>query len=470
MTETAASWRELLSGRNAVWAMALSVGITLHAINTYLSATILPTAVKEIGGIELYAWNTTLFIVTAIFGAAWAGQLLSQRGAKFAYGVAACFMFLGSGVAFISPSMPVMLLGRALQGLGGGLLMALAYAMVPQLYRQALWSRAMALLSGMWGVATLLGPAIGGIFAELGLWREAFGVVLPITLLYGLFTISVLPNKQDASQAQPLAWIQISCLTLAVLLLSFVSLLEQTLWHLLGSLVAIGLFAFMVKQDRQGRVRLMPAGSFKLGTPINLILLTMAMLIFVVTLEAFLPFFLQSLHGMTPFYAGMMAAVMAAGWALSELYSAKWSGKRALKAIAAGPVAVLLGMVLLTFYLPQVSDAESASTVVISIILGVSLALIGFGIGLGWPHLSAQVFMSVKQDEQDMAASAMTSLQMFAGAVAAALFGLIANIQGMAMSIEGTANSGLGILLATMLAAILAAVSAAKLAKGLGNV
>lgn len=461
MSESQASWRELLTGKNGVWAMALSIGITLHAVNTYLSATILPTAVKEIGGIELYAWNTTLFIVTAIFGAAWAGQLLSQKGSRFAYGIAAGFMFLGSGVAFVAPSMPIMLLGRALQGLGGGLLMTLAYAMVPQLFRQALWSRAMALLSGMWGVATLLGPAIGGVFAEFGLWREAFGSVLPITLLYGIFTIKVLPVNVKELTHHPLAWLQISCLTLAVLVLSFVSLLDQVAWHIAGGGTAIALFILMVRQDKRSPVRLMPKGSFKLGTSMNLILVTMAMLIFVVTLEAFLPFFLQSLHGMTPFYAGLMAAAMAAGWAISELYSAKWSGKQSLRAIAAGPMLVLVGLVGLSYYLPLVAPAVG----MVTNILGVLLALVGFGIGLGWPHLSAQVFMCVDEDEQDMAASAMTSLQMFAGAIAAALFGLIANVQGMAETLEGTSATSFGMLLTGALAAALSLIAAFSLTK-----
>ncbi|MBA5791107.1 MFS transporter, partial [Escherichia coli] len=65
-------------------------------------------------------------------------------------------------------TMPWMLAGRTAQGFGGGILFALSYALIRVVFDARLWSRAMAMVSGMWGVATLCGPAIGGIFAETG--------------------------------------------------------------------------------------------------------------------------------------------------------------------------------------------------------------------------------------------------------------------------------------------------------------
>lgn len=80
---------------------------------------------------------------------------------------------------------------------------ALSYAMINLVYVPALWPRAMALISGMWGVATLVGPAVGGIFAQLNAWRFAFGVMLPLMVIYGLFLLTIMPKKQKDDGTRP---------------------------------------------------------------------------------------------------------------------------------------------------------------------------------------------------------------------------------------------------------------------------
>ncbi|WP_424579940.1 MFS transporter, partial [Vibrio cholerae] len=83
----------------------------------------------------------------------------------------------------------------------------------------------MALISGMWGVATLVGPAVGGIFAQLNAWRFAFGVMLPLMVIYGLFLLTIMPRKQKDDGTRPrLPLIQLTLLTAAVLVVSAGSL------------------------------------------------------------------------------------------------------------------------------------------------------------------------------------------------------------------------------------------------------
>lgn len=102
---------------------------------------------------------------------------------------------------------------------------ALSYAMINLVYVPALWPRAMALISGMWGVATLVGPAVGGIFAQLNAWRFAFGVMLPLMVIYGLFLLTIMPKKQKDDGTRPcLPLIQLTLLTAAVLVVSARSL------------------------------------------------------------------------------------------------------------------------------------------------------------------------------------------------------------------------------------------------------
>ncbi|MGP4132233.1 MFS transporter [Pantoea tagorei] len=114
------SWNDLLGGRNLFFSIALSGGVALHAINIYIATTVLPSVVNEIGGLELYSWNTTLFVVASILGSALTSRLLALVGARKAYLVAVMLFIAGSLVCALAQTMPVMLAGRALQGLGGG--------------------------------------------------------------------------------------------------------------------------------------------------------------------------------------------------------------------------------------------------------------------------------------------------------------------------------------------------------------
>eukprot|EP01030_Chromulinospumella_sphaerica_P018133 gene18133-17985_t len=165
---------------------ALQRGVVLHAINVYIATTILPSVVRDIGGIDYYAWNTTLFVTASILGSALSARLLVGLGARGAYTLATLVFAAGALICAFAPSMPVMLAGRLIQGLGGGFLFALSYAMIRLVFHETLWPRAMALVSGMWGVATLIGPAVGGVFAELGVWRAAFWSLIPVAGLFAL--------------------------------------------------------------------------------------------------------------------------------------------------------------------------------------------------------------------------------------------------------------------------------------------
>src|SRR5690606_31078580 len=125
--------------------------------------------------------------------------------------------------------------GRTWQGMGGGLLLGLSYSAVRIVFDARLWSRAMVLVSSMWGVATLAGPAIGGIFAQTGHWRLAFWAVLPIAAGLALLVTTQLVGKTadtGVSVKAPLG--KILLLALSVLLVSVASLSQHFVWNAAG--------------------------------------------------------------------------------------------------------------------------------------------------------------------------------------------------------------------------------------------
>lgn len=420
-------WGALLRGRNGVVCLALAGGVMLHAINVYVTITILPSVVEEIGGAAYYAWNTTLFILASIVGSAVSSSVLERFGPGASYRLAILVFLSGAAVCALAPSMPLLLAGRTVQGLGGGVLFALSYAMIRIVFDAPLWPRAMAVVSSMWGAATLAGPALGGVFAEFDMWRGAFWGLLVVGIPYLLLTEKILPKKEaNRVGGAAVAWLQIGFLTLAVMLISVGSLSQGLAINLGGILGAAILIAALIFAERQRPLRLLPRGSFDPGASLSILYAVMALLVIGMQTEIFVPYFLQAMHDLSPFVAGYLAALMAAGWAISAILFSGLKGAGARRAVVLGPMTVTLALLVLAAVLPAASPAGGIGLFVIA----TSLTGVGFGIGLAWPHLLARVLVVAPKDEEDKASSGITTLQLFATALGAALAGMVANANG----------------------------------------
>lgn len=455
------SWSELLRGKNAPRSIALSGGIALYATNTYIATTILPSVVAEIGGLALYAWSTTLYVVASIIGSALTSKLLQRTGPRLAYTLATLIFMVGVLICALAPNMPVMLVGRLIQGLGGGMLLALCYSMIQLVFEERLWPRAMALVSGMWGVATLVGPAVGGVFAEMDAWRFAFGAMVPISLAYMVLTHRALPPR-DATASTPtrLPVPQLVLLAAAVLAVCAGSVSAQPSWNLLGIAVCAVLVYALIRHESTATLRLLPRDALKFDAPLCALYATTCLLVIGMSSEIFMPYFLQHLHGQSPLVAGYMAALMAAGWTVSEILSSGWSGRGAQRAILAGPLFIVAGLVLLAITTPVESLGEWARLAPICL----GLFLVGFGIGLGWPHLLTRILQVASEQDKDTAAASITTLQLFAMALGAALAGVISNVAGIndATGNAGIANAALWLFALFTLAPVLAWVMARR--------
>ena len=430
-------WGELLLGENATRSIALSGGIALYATNTYIATTILPSVVAEIGGLELYAWSTTLYVVASILGSALTSKLLQSTGPRLAYTIATLVFMVGVLICALAPSMPVMLVGRLIQGLGGGILLALCYSMIQLVFEERLWPRAMALVSGMWGVATLVGPAVGGVFAEMDVWRLAFGSMVPISLAYIVLTHRALPPRDEAPVTPSrLPVTQLVLLAAAVLAVCSGSVSSLPIWNLLGIAACAILVFVLVRHESSATVRLLPKDAFKFSTPLCALYATTCLLVIGMSSEIFMPYFLQHLHGQSPLAAGYMTALMAAGWTVAEILSSGWTGRNIQRAILAGPLFIIVGLVMLAITTPMASLGEWKQLAPICL----GLFLVGFGIGLGWPHLLTRILQVASERDKDTAAASITTLQLFAMAMGAALAGVIANMAGIN---DTTGNAGI---------------------------
>lgn len=421
-------WLELMRGGNAAHSAVVGGGMIIHAISTFIVVTILPSVVRDVGGLRFFAWSTTLYVLASLLGGALCSRLLARTGARGAYRIALPLFALGTLLCALAPSMLVLLVGRLIQGLGAGTLSALSFSMVRTLFHEALWSRALSLTSAAWGVATLAGPAIGGAFAQYNAWRAAFWSVFSLIPFLLLLVERSLPRDlpHPAPPRTPLALLNLCVLTGSVLVVSVASSSSQVGANAMGLTAALAGLALFLRLEA-GASRLLPHGACNPTTALGAAYTTMVLLIIGVTTEIFVPYFLQTLHGMTPLHAGYLSALMSAGWSTGAVggSSQATGGTRAL--LTAGPLLLgtaLAGMFLL---LPHSGMLGGAQVWVI----GACLFGQGLGIGIAWPHLCANVFAFAPDGEKDLAATSITVVIMVANALGTALGGMVTNLAGM---------------------------------------
>ena len=153
-TETFVSWREFLGSPYAASLALVCLAVWLHAADSLIVATMLPAIVAEIGGIALVGWSVSLYEIGSIVAGAASALLTLRFGLRAPMSMAAALFGVGCILSAVSPTMPLLLTGRALQGLGGGGLVAMGFV--------AVWcAAANTPLAGILMAIELFGPEIG---------------------------------------------------------------------------------------------------------------------------------------------------------------------------------------------------------------------------------------------------------------------------------------------------------------------
>ena len=424
-TPTAAGWRDLLGPKYLGASTVLAGGVALYATNEFLTISLLPSAVAEIGGQRLYAWVTTVYLVASVVAATTVSATLTRFGPRWSYLLGLGVFGAGSLIATLAPTMEFLLAGRAVQGAGGGMLAGLGYAVINSALPQSLWTKASALVSAMWGVGTLVGPAAGGLFAQFGSWRWAFGVLVLLAVLMAVLVPFALPARAAADQPARDGIPVWSLLLLgsAALVVSVAGIPSNWIWT--AVLVGTGmlLVAIFLVVDRRMEAAVLPPTAFRPG-PLRWIYLTLGMLMAATMADMYVPFFGQRLAHLVPVAAGFLGVALSVGWTLSEITSASVTRPRVVRAIVmVAPLVMATGLTL-----AAVSQFSDASVGVIAIWV-VALVITGTGVGMAWPHLSAWAMGCVDDPREGArAAAAINTVQLICGAFGAGLAGIVVNL------------------------------------------
>ncbi|TCO54212.1 putative MFS family arabinose efflux permease [Actinocrispum wychmicini] len=425
--QSVGSWREL--GGYLSTAVVLAGGVLVGAVNIYVAASLLPTAVSDIGGERLYAWNMTAFLVAQVVATMFVGRVLSRRGNVGSYLIGFGVFAAGSVICAVSPAMAVLLVGRGVQGLGAGLLTGLGFAVIHSALPPRLWARGSALISAMFGVGNFVGPALGGLFAQFGSWRLAFVVLAAVAVVIAAFVPRALPRSERGESKVPVPVASLALVVGAVGAVSVAGILSDAV--AIGAVIAVGfaLVAAFLATERRAKVRVLPRSTYQAGSALRWVYLTIAFLASGVAVESFLPLFSQHMGGLPPVAAGFFAAALSLGWSVSQIVSSSARRQRTIRRLqVAGPAVLAVGLAVLALL-----QHQDASTLVVVAWLPV-LLFGGTGIGIAMPHLSVAAMTSADDPEEGQkAAAAIATVLTMSTAFGAAVAGLLVNLGGPAM-------------------------------------
>lgn len=417
-----ARWGELLAPRHAVPLATLALGISLSALNSFMVTTALPSAVLEIGGLRLIAWSVMLYQVAAITSGVVAALVKRRFGARQAMLGPALLFLAGTLCAAGAGAMWQVLLGRLLQGLGEGVIAALCYALIPQMFPARLVPKVFGVEALVWAVAAFGGPALAGWLTEAFSWRAAFLANLPMLAVFMALVAAVVPSQRDGAAGRP-PLLRLGVCAAAILAVALAGV--QAAPARIGLLLAAGLAGFLLLSwlDRRSAARLLPAGAFDpRGTLGAALLVVLLMPLAQSATSVYLVLLVEHAFGYRPGAAGQIQALMALSWSLVALPVAHWASPRRQGMF------VRAGALVLAFGLGAVWAAVSTHSVAM---LLAGQAIIGGGFGLSWAFLSHAVMQAAPPSERDRASALLPTVQSAGYALGSSLAGLLANASGL---------------------------------------
>lgn len=413
------SERAFLEGPQERLLKWLAVGlISLVAFEALAVATAMPTVVRSLEGQNLYALAMGITMATQLIATALAGPWSDTRSPQSCLYAGVALFVLGLTICTLSPSMYIFVLGRGIQGFGGGLSMVPLYTIIGNHVHPSRQPPFFAAFAAAWVLPALIGPGIAGLVVQYASWRLIFGFV-PVVFLLAFPVLvkvtSALPRTEPAESEGSTKRRMLLAIGagISVALLQVMSGTEPDSFtppiFLVIAVSAVLTFAFMKP--------LLPVGTFsaRRGLPSTVLLRGLANGAFI-GVETFLPLLLQLVHGWEPAGAGLVLTVGSITWAIGSAVSGRIADREVrVKLPVVGTVIQLVGSVV-TF--AGVFEGVPGAVIIIG------WTITGLGIGLVYPTMTVHALAMTRTKNKGKTSSALQMADTLGAAFCVAAAGI----------------------------------------------
>lgn len=467
------------AGADGVWApgrrrltAALVLTITLVAFESLAIATVMPVVSDDLGGLGLYGWVFSGFFLGSLLGIVLAGRAADRRGTRLPFAAGLVLFSVGLVVGGAAPSMGVLVAGRVAQGLGAGVIPAVAYATVARTYPPDLRPRVFFIFSTAWVVPGLIGPAAATGIEHALSWRAVFLALLPIVVVAAVMVLPVLSDRvtpavgararggappdggpdddtPDDDTPDGGAPPDDDRRRDAVVLVAGAALVLGGMGaHQLA--LAVALIVVGVVPAAWAFVRLVPPGTLRLRPGMPAAVATRGILTFAFFgTDAFVPLAVTDTHDAPTWVGGVALTGATLAWTLGSWlqqrliveHGPRWLVRRGLAIVGLGVLLMIVGV---------------GSVPVATIVVAWTVA--GLGIGLSYAPISVTVLGTAEPGREGMASASLQLTDVLGVALGTGLVGVFVALgDGRGWATSSSLTVGFAVTLAVALGGALAA-------------
>ncbi|MET3196331.1 EmrB/QacA subfamily drug resistance transporter [Bacillus sp. OAE603] len=410
-------------GNRKLLLIGLIIAMFFSALDGTIVGTAMPKIVGDLGGLSMMTWLTTAYLLTSTTVVPIAGKLADLLGRRGVYITGLVIFMAASALCGIANNMTELIIYRGIQGIGGGVMMPMAMIVIGDMFTGKERAKFQGVFGGIYGLASVIGPQIGGWIVDSLNWKWVFYINLPVGIIATIFIALGLKGRKNTGP------INFDIAGMITMIIGVVSLLlalslggvdyDWDSWQIIGlfALAVIGIISFIIVENR-AEEPILPMYLFKNRTFVTLNLIGFFMTIAMFGAIMFVPFFMQGIVGVSATESGTIMTPMMVTMIIASIIGGQLVFKVGIKSqIMTGMFVIALGLYLLTTL-----DMDSSKTIA-TIFMGV----MGLGIGLVMPTITLALQEVFDKKELGIVTSSSQFFRSIGGTFGATVLGAVMN-------------------------------------------